>query len=45
MVSFSAANRGRARFATALVGWGVLLWIALWLTPYLYAANDLIQWR
>ena len=20
-------------------------WIALWLTPYLYAVNDLITWR
>jgi hypothetical protein len=45
MVSFSAGNQGRARFATALVGWVALLWIALCLAPYLYAASDLIQWR
>jgi hypothetical protein len=22
-----------------------VVWIAVWLTPYLYAVNDLITWR
>jgi hypothetical protein len=28
-----------------LVTWAAVAWIAVWLTPYLYAVNDLITWR
>lgn len=45
MTPFSAKTQERAKSATALVGWVALLWIAFCLGPYLYAANDLIQWR
>jgi hypothetical protein len=44
-MSFEAENQGRAKCAAALIGWGAILWIAFWVAPYLYAANDLIQWR
>jgi hypothetical protein len=30
---------------TALAVWGAVLCIAFWAAPYLYAFNDLIQWR
>jgi hypothetical protein len=30
---------------TALIGWGAVFWLAFWAAPYLYAFNDLIQWR
>jgi hypothetical protein len=36
---------GPAKGAVALVGWGAALWVAFWAAPYLYALNDLIQWR
>jgi len=45
MVSCNAENHARSKFATILVGSGVVLWIALSFASYLYAANDLIQWR
>jgi hypothetical protein len=44
-MSLKRENRAKAKFAAALVGWGAVFWIALWVAPYLYAANDLIQWR
>ncbi len=28
-----------------IMTWAAVAWIALWLTPYLYAVNDLITWR
>lgn len=30
---------------TALIGWGALFWMAIWIAPYLYALSNLIQWR
>jgi hypothetical protein len=27
------------------ITWAAVLWIAIWLTPYVYAVNDLITWR
>lgn len=44
MISFSAEKR-IAKLAAALVGWGALVWVAVCLAPYLYAANQLIEWR
>jgi hypothetical protein len=37
--------QSQTRVAAALVGWGALLWVAFWAAPYVYALNDLIQWR
>src|SRR5215470_17623290 len=28
-----------------IMTWAAVAWIAVWLTPYLYAVNDLITWR
>jgi len=28
-----------------IMAWAAVAWIAVWLTPYLYAATDLITWR
>jgi hypothetical protein len=28
-----------------IMTWAAVAWIAIWLTPYLYAVNDLITWR
>jgi hypothetical protein len=28
-----------------IISWAAVAWIAVWLTPYLYAVNDLITWR
>lgn len=28
-----------------IMTWATVAWIALWLTPYLYAMHDLITWR
>ena len=28
-----------------IMTWVAVAWIAVWLTPYLYAVNDLITWR
>jgi hypothetical protein len=28
-----------------IITWATVAWLAVWLTPYLYAANDLITWR
>jgi hypothetical protein len=36
---------GRAKSAVVLAGWGGLFWMAFCVAPYLYALNDLIQWR
>lgn len=44
-MSFSRESRSNAKIAAAFAGWGAFLWIALWVGPYLYALNDLIQWR
>jgi len=38
-------NRKTPKTPAALVGWGAFLCIAIWAAPYLYAFNDLIQWR
>lgn len=27
------------------ITWAAVLWIVVWLTPYVYAVNDLITWR
>jgi hypothetical protein len=46
MASSSAKNESRAKFAAPVIVWGAgILWVALCLAPYVYAANDLIQWR
>jgi hypothetical protein len=34
-----------ANSTAVLIGWGALFWMAFWAAPYLYAANNLIQWR
>lgn len=44
-MSNHAQYRGKAKATAAVVGWGVVLWIAFSVGPYLYAFNDLIQWR
>ena len=31
--------------SSRVMTWAAVAWIALWLTPYLYAVNDLITWR
>jgi hypothetical protein len=28
-----------------IMTWAAVAWVAIWLTPYLYAVNDLITWR
>ena len=28
-----------------IITWVAVAWTAAWLTPYLYAVNDLITWR
>jgi len=28
-----------------IMTWAAVAWIAVWLTPYLYAVNNLITWR
>jgi hypothetical protein len=28
-----------------VVTWATVAWLAVWLTPYLYAVNDLVTWR
>lgn len=43
-MSLNREIRGHAK-SVALVGWSTLFWIAFWIAPYLYALNDLIQWR
>jgi hypothetical protein len=45
MMSLRQETKDHAKWAAALVGWGALLGIAFWAAPYLYAVNDLIQWR
>jgi hypothetical protein len=45
MMSRNGKAQGRATRIAAFVGWGVLLWVAFCVAPYLYAVNDLIQWR
>lgn len=43
--SQSRASQGHPISAAALAGWGALLWLAFSVAPYLYALNDLVQWR
>jgi hypothetical protein len=31
--------------ASRIMTWAAVAWVAIWLTPYLYAVNDLITWR
>lgn len=45
MAFSSTEKRGRSQLTAAFVGWAALLLVVLCLAPYLYAANDLIQWR
>jgi hypothetical protein len=44
-MSVNAEHYFKAKLAGGLVGWGALLWLAFCVGPYLYAVNDLIQWR
>ena len=44
-MSLNPEIQSNAKIVAAFAGWSAVLWIALWATPYLYAFNDLIQWR
>jgi hypothetical protein len=36
---------GDWQMAYRIMTWAAVTWIAVWLTRYLYAVNDLITWR
>jgi hypothetical protein len=38
-------TQAHAKTTAALIGWGAVFWISFWAAPFLYAFNDLIQWR
>jgi hypothetical protein len=44
-MSLSQTTKDHPKRDAALIAWGAVLWIAFWAAPYLYAFNDLIQWR
>jgi hypothetical protein len=44
-MSRNGKAQGHAKSAAAVAGWGVLLWMAFSVAPYLYALDNLIQWR
>jgi hypothetical protein len=44
-MSQNRKSHGDGKGAAVLVGWGTPLWLAFWIAPYLYALNDLMQWR
>jgi hypothetical protein len=36
---------GELAMTYRIMTWAAVAWIAIWLTPYVYAVNDLITWR
>jgi hypothetical protein len=46
-ISSRATRQAKRRSAMTyrIMTWAAVAWIAIWLTPYLYAVNDLITWR
>jgi len=44
-MAFNRETLCNAKIAAALIAWGAALCLAFWTAPYLYAFNDLIQWR
>jgi hypothetical protein len=38
-------SHSHAKSTAALLGCGALFWMAFWAAPYLYALDNLIQWR
>jgi hypothetical protein len=41
----SLKQKTHAKAAAAVIGWSAVLWLAFWAAPYVYALNELIQWR
>jgi hypothetical protein len=44
-MSLNRKTQAHSKAAAAVIGWGAVLWVAFWAAPYLYALNELIQWR
>jgi hypothetical protein len=44
-MSAEAQNCSKAKVGPVLVGWAAVLCMAIWAASYLYAFNELIQWR
>jgi len=44
-MSLSTERRSASKLTITFAGLGALLWLALLAAPYVYAINDLIQWR
>jgi len=41
----SSKTESAMSYRSHIMTWAAIAWIAVWLTPYLYAVNDLITWR
>jgi hypothetical protein len=44
-MSLNRETQHHLKSAAVAIGWGALFGVAFWAAPYLYAFNDLIQWR
>ena len=45
VVEIQQKSKRRLAMTYRIMTWAAVAWIAAWLTPYLYAVNDLITWR